>query len=102
MRTATAITFALSLAALPVQAQDGKDELRQGAELLEKGMQLLLEGLIEELGPVILELQGKIVDLSAYYPPEILPNGDIIIRRKIPLEPAEPEKTVPEGEEIEL
>ena len=92
------MTLALMLAAMPVQAQDdGTEEMREGAELLEKGMQLLLEGLVEELGPILLELQGKIVDLSAYHAPEILPNGDIIIRRKVPLEPEEK----PDGE-IEL
>ncbi|NHW17243.1 hypothetical protein HA071_25590 [Escherichia coli] len=38
-------------------------------------------------------------DLGAYHPPEKLPNGDIIIRRKIPLEgPSED----PMDDEIEI
>ena len=40
---------------------------------------------------------AKVGDLSAYHAPEVLPNGDIIIRRKTPQE-TEP---LPEGE-IEL
>ena len=38
------------------------------------------------MGPAMVELLGKIDDLSAYHPPEMLPNGDIIIRRKMPEE----------------
>ena len=34
---------------------------------------------------MLLELEGKIVDMSLYYLPEVLPNGDIIIRRRVPL-----------------
>ena len=92
MRNAVTIGFAVALAASPLQAQDGKESLREGADLLEQGTRLLLEGLMKEIGPIMLELQGKLVDLSAYYPPEILPNGDIIIRRKIPLVPEEPQE----------
>ena len=92
MKNAVTIAFALVLAASPLQAQDGKESLREGADLLEQGTRLLLEGLMKELGPIMLELQGKLVDLSAYYPPEILPNGDIIIRRKIPLVPEKPQE----------
>ena len=43
-----------------------------------------LRGLVDEMGPALVELLGKIEDFSAYHPPEILPNGDIIIRRKTP------------------
>ena len=92
MKLAMNIAVAVALAAAPVQAQDGKESLRQGADLLEQGTRLLLEGLMKEIGPVMLELQGKLVDLSAYYAPEILPNGDIIIRRKVPLVPEVPEQ----------
>ena len=43
-----------------------------------------------EMGPAFAELLGQIDDLSNYHLPEMLPNGDIIIRRKVPLK-AEPE-----------
>ncbi len=43
-------------------------------------------------------LAGEIGDLSDYEVPEILPNGDILIRRKTPLPPApiEPEIVGPQ------
>ena len=67
--------------------------MREGIELLQDGMQLLFRGLMEELGPTLLELEGKIIDLNLYELPEVLPNGDIIIRRK-----AVPEKPPGKGE----
>ncbi len=36
----------------------------------------------EEMGPKLADLMNEIEDWSAYQPPEVLPNGDIIIRRK--------------------
>ena len=108
-----------ALLAAPVAAQDADDN---GSSLMERGAQMFLEGLlreieptlddlqgmaegiepalrdfVQEMGPAFGELLGKIDDLSNYHPPEMLPNGDIIIRRKTPLE-AEPE----DGEEIEI
>ena len=90
MRQILAVAFALTLGVPPVQAQEPNEELRDGLSLLQEGTRLLLEGLLKELGPAFLELQGRIIDLNAYYAPEVLPNGDIIIRRKIPLVPDAP------------
>jgi len=73
------------LLAAPVQAQT--NDLDEGMDLLEKGAQLLLRGLMNEMSPAIRELEDALRDLSVYHPPEILPNGDIIIRRKDPLTP---------------
>jgi hypothetical protein len=58
-------------------------------------MKEVLRNLFESMGPAFLELQGVIGDLTNYHKPEVLPNGDIIIRRKIPLvvEPPVPEET---------
>lgn len=88
------------------RADTGAEEkLREGAELLGEGLQLLLNGmkddvvplledlrkeLGDEMGPLVEGLRGKLDELNAYYPPEVLPNGDIIIRRKVPLQ-VEPE-----------
>lgn len=86
---------------------------------MERGAQLFFEGLMKEMEPAIEEFQGltedmgpalrdfaaemgpklselmdEIEDWSAYEPPEVLENGDIIIRRKpdrpmdVPEEPA--------------
>lgn len=78
----------------------------EGVNLLEEGTKLLLRGLMEEMGPALKDLRGlademgpamgelrdMIGDFTKYHAPEMLPNGDIIIRRKSPLE------ILPEGE----
>ena len=82
------IALIVALAATPAAAQDSQVE--EGADLLSRGVELLLRGLMDQAGPALRELRDRIDDLDAYYPPEILPNGDIIIRRKTPLEPELP------------
>jgi len=98
-----AITLiAMMSAATPAMAQDN-----DGLSLMERGVQLFFEGLLSEVEPAIDELQGlaeqfgpslqgfvtqmgpalgdlmdQVEDWSVYDAPEILPNGDIIIRRK--------------------
>jgi hypothetical protein len=37
---------------------------------------------MEQMGPALLGLMDEIKDWSVYEPPEILDNGDVIIRRK--------------------
>ena len=84
-----------------------------GPSLMERGAQLFLEGIMREMepalddlqgfademqpalrdfvqnmGPGFMDLLGQIEDLSAYHAPEILPNGDIIMRKKSPAEQA--------------
>jgi len=116
-RTFLIAAFAAGLAA-PVMAQEsGEDE--DGLSLMERGAQLFFEGImremepamkdlqdlaedmqpalrnfVQEMGPAFAELLGQIDDLNAYHPPEMLPNGDIIMRRKTPAEMEPP----PEGE----
>ncbi len=78
--------------------------MKEGASLIEEGARLLLRGLMSEMEPSLDELSRDMQefaenaqpamremmrllgDLSAYHPPEVLPNGDIIIRRKTPAE----------------
>lgn len=85
---------------------------------MERGAKLFLEGLLEEMAPALREFEGlaedvgpslrrfaedmgprmgelldQVEDWSAYAAPEILPNGDIIIRRKpktAPIDPIDP------------
>lgn len=120
MRKIALITCATILAA-PLHAQEAEDD---GFSLMEEGAKLFMRGImremepalddlkkfseeiepglrqfVEQMGPALGELMEKIDDFTAYHPPEILPNGDIIIRRKTPLE-REMEKQ--DGEEIEL
>lgn len=96
---------ALILAAMPVWAKegtappkDGAEAMDEGARLLSEGMKLLLFGMLQGADDLRLELQGRIIELSDYEFPEILPNGDIIIRRKEPL----PVEEVPDEGEIDL
>lgn len=95
---------------LPTLSQDtvpDESELEEGFSLMEEGAKLLFRGLMSEVEPRIDELSGLVSELEPalemlatemgpalleviqsldsvryYDAPEILPNGDIIIRRK--------------------
>ncbi|WP_417526028.1 hypothetical protein [Marinovum sp.] len=94
--------------ALPAAAQETEDD---SFNLMEEGAKLFFRGLMEEMEPALRELEGfareiepnlrsfvqemgpalrelmtEVEDWSAYHPPEIMPNGDIVIRRKTPQE----------------
>ena len=88
------------LALTPAKAQQN-DELSEGMDLLSQGMQLFFEGLMTEMEPALRGLEDALDDLNAYHPPEILPNGDIIIRRRTPLQ-VEPDPEPGENGEIDL
>jgi hypothetical protein len=97
--------FALSLIASPALAQE------DAPSLMERGARLFFEGLMQEMEPALDEVEGlakdlvplmqelsgemgqafadlldQVEDWAAYHPPEILPNGDIILRKKTPQE----------------
>lgn len=115
---------ALSIAvALPVHAEEdtGKSLMEQGAELFFEGLRQEMEpaledlqGLVsqfgpamqsffEEMGPALAEMAGEIEDWSAYEVPEMLPNGDIIIRKKPPQDqPETPEQPQDEDGATEI
>jgi len=98
MRTIAAVTV-LWLAALPAAAQEG--DVEEGMDLLSEGTRLLLRGLLAEMEPALRDLKGALEGMQSYHAPEMLPNGDIIIRRKTP---EEMEDAAPEAgtDEIEL
>ena len=98
------LALALLLAA-PAAAQD-LPEAAEPPSLMERGMTLFMEGLMREMEPALRDLEDLSRDaqplferlegelgealrdlggLGAYDLPEILPNGDIILRRKEPL-----------------
>jgi len=112
--------FAAILIASPLAAQEdegGLSLMEQGAQLFLKGLMSEIEPTIDELdgvlremgpklrdlavamGPRLQELLGSVDDWAHYEMPEILPNGDIIIRRK---PDAPPLDTAQAPEEIEL
>jgi len=57
-------------------------ETRERLDLFSEGARRLMEGLAGEMAPLLLQLEGLVDDLTSYQTPEILPNGDIIIRRR--------------------
>lgn len=109
----------------PAYAQDTSDE---GLSMMERGAQLLMEGLLQEMepalddlkelaeefgpalesfstqmGPALRGLMAEVEDWSVYHPPEMLDNGDIIIRRKVPDEnEADPEQSKDPEEQIDI
>ncbi len=91
MRRLTLIIL-LSLAP-PAFAEEG--DLSEGLGLIDEGARMLFEELMGQFGPSIEAFRDQIGDLGAYHAPEVLPNGDIIIRRKRPVE--EPPLDIPEG-----
>lgn len=117
-RTLAASVAAISFAASAVVGQEAADP---PASLMERGAQMFLEGLLrevepalkdldrlardlgpsflefaEQMGPALTSLMEQVEDWTAYHPPEILPNGDIIMRRKTDV------PGIAEGEEIEI
>ena len=111
MKPLSHIALCVALAApLPALAQETEQD---GSSAMERGLRLFLDGLMDEMGPALdglqefgpelrnfmaemgpslRDLMGEIKDWSVYKAPEVLPNGDIIIRRK-------PKPAVPEGED---
>ena len=117
MKQIAVLTLTLGLAATPALAEGEKSLMERGAEMFLRGLMTEVEpaiddlrGLAEEvaptlrefsdeLGPRLGEILTMIDDLGNYQRPEILPNGDIIMRRK----PDAPDLTAPaETGEIDL
>lgn len=117
------LIFALAMP-LTASAQDAAPE-NEGPSLMERGARMFFRGLMEdvdpaleslrdlaedagpamqnflrEMGPALKDLVERVDDFANYHPPEMLPNGDIILRRKTPEEMRDMPET-PDGE-IEL
>lgn len=120
--------FALALSTSPVLAEENSS-VDEGLGLMEKGVQLFMQGIFNELeptmnefqqmveeagpqlralllemGPALVDALNKVDDFSYYEKPEVLPNGDIVIRREKDAPkyvPPSPEAEEPQGE-IEL
>ena len=109
MKIASAFCIALCLAVTPAVAQEESSDLEEGFSLFEEGAKLIMRGMMEEMKPALNQLQDDlglaltemepalrelarmIGDVKNYHAPEMLPNGDIIIRRKAPLPPVSPD-----------
>lgn len=107
-RVMLSFLLAVSLA-LPVQAQDSPSPPAEDAPALPlfDFFERMLRGFITEIEPQMREfergfealepeLQGfleRLRGMAQYHPPEVLPNGDILIRRR------EADEALPENEE---
>jgi hypothetical protein len=97
------IIIALTLTLTPAMAQEADTD--KGLSLLEEGAGLLLRGMMSDMEPamqdmakafaeaepMLRELMAMMDDLTNYHAPEVLPNGDILIRRKLAVEMDAPE-----------
>lgn len=102
-------------------------EEKSGRSLMEEGMQLFFEGLkdemspamrdlrglaeelgppvqrfLSEMGPALAEILAEVDDWTLYETPEILPNGDIIIRRRQEEDPDEKAAPEPPSEPTDI
>lgn len=109
MKQSANLTFAIVLLCVPATAQEQEPPslMQRGAEMFFEGLRLEmapalddLQDLAEqagpsllnfmtEMGPAFTDLLDQVEDWSRYSAPEILPNGDIIIRRKLGTAPEE-------------
>lgn len=119
-RTALTLTLAMTVA-LPAAAQDDEPAVEEGFSLMEEGAKMLLRGLMREMepaiadlkdlgddmshfstemGPALADLMTHIDDIRNYDTPEIMPNGDIIMRRTpdAPAYTPDVDEASPEGE----
>jgi len=90
MKRITTLSAALVMSALPAMGDGENNDLQDGAQLLSEGTRLFLRGLLSEMEPMAEgwdKLLEMLNDLTLYEPPEVLENGDIIIRRKSPAAP---------------
>ncbi len=97
------------------QPEDGLSMIQEGARLLLRGLQDEMDPALDELrgwaeeiepalrdfvlgiGPALREFSDRVDDFSNYEAPEMLPNGDIIIRRRPDAPPV-----APPSEDIEI
>lgn len=95
-RLILAPALALTLTALPATAQ----EAEEGPSLMERGLSMFFDGFAQEMEPALKDMQALVDqfgpavapaidrmmalvdDMTNYELPEMLENGDIIIRRK--------------------
>ena len=111
------LTVVFGLAAQPVLAQEASPPVEEdGFSLMEEGARMFMRGIMSEMepaldemretmedlgpafaefaqsiGPAFAEMLNTVDDIRNYEAPEILPNGDIIIRRKPDAPPWEPD-----------
>ncbi|NGQ91050.1 AAA+ family ATPase [Rhodobacter sp. HX-7-19] len=117
-----ALSLSLAFAPLPAAAQEppAPEVGDEGPSLMERGLSLFFEGFtqemepaldemakaLEQLGPTIApaleSLMAMVDDMTNYEMPEMLENGDILIRRKADAPPVEPPAEAPATPGVDL
>jgi hypothetical protein len=102
-RNALALILSLALVPLapgPARAQaecfpllPGCQRLPDLLEDLSRELAPLMQELTARLDPYLRQLTDMLGDLSGWEAPEVLPNGDILIRRRSPQPPAPPDQS---------
>ncbi len=67
---------------VPPTPQERLEELERKADELSETARATIEEFVNLIGPMLTRLSRLIDDLPVYETPEVLPNGDIIMRRK--------------------
>ena len=98
----------------PLIAQEEPSLMERGAQLFFEGLMQemapamdevaklmeeagpALQDFVSEMGPKLLTMLEEVEDWSVYAAPEVLPNGDIIIRRKPEVPELTPEEQMPQ------
>ena len=125
MKQLAIMAFVVGMSVIPAHAQEAETpQDEDGFSLMEEGARLFMRGIMSEIepaldemresmeelgpafaefaqavGPAFAELLDTVDDIRHYEAPEILPNGDIIIRRSPDAPIWEPD---PETGEVEL
>lgn len=95
MPTRLILALCLALLAQPALAQRDLGEP-------EGSLRGLLDEMIGAVNPYLAQLAEMLGDLSGWHAPEVLPNGDILIQRRQPDEPAPETEDQAPGEPLEL
>jgi len=84
MKRSVALITALVLTASPLSADDSRSPLPSDEEMQQLGdmAERWMRDFADRMSPMVQQLREMVDDLNAYEAPELLPNGDIIIRRK--------------------
>ncbi|RII37944.1 hypothetical protein DL237_14830 [Pseudooceanicola sediminis] len=99
-RALIALALTISVAGLPPRTAIAQQDTAPPASKMQEGLRQFLDGLsdgvgeladgagpalqnfLQQMGPAFEDILGEIKDFSKYEAPQVLPNGDILIRRK--------------------
>lgn len=71
-------------------------------ESLSDRLNRMLGDVMREVDPWLADLMDKLGDLTGWHAPEVLPNGDILIRRRQPVPESDSDSQSSPGEPFEL